>query len=303
MWCCGRGLFGAGGVLGSRLSGLGKASSDWACRLFPAILGCRLSFAGAVALALAPAPSSFWGASLEVLRSSFSEELVMVAELRWGFEMEGLGCSRRCAQKQGKGRGWTAFHWGWYWSRRREKREAKTGAKRGLQHWCSGWMWGCLSRGRLCYRFAREVPPSAVDCPIGGRPQVSPAPAARFLAAQTEAFQSPDWGGRTRLICLATARGKDKRFSRTGRAIHILQLPYPSFGHSKEAGGRGRESMHGGREGLGGVEKGRDMKERGDNEQHRRRINSEDCRLEGLFFEMTADRMVQQLPDAVEEGW
>ena len=59
----------------------------------------------------------------------------------------------------------------------------------------------------------------------------------------------------TSVVCLATARGKDKRFSRTGRAIHILQLPYPSFGHSKEAGGRGRESRHDGREGLGGGER------------------------------------------------
>lgn len=66
------------------------------------------------------------------------------------------------------------------------------------------------------------------------------------------------------MVCLATARGKGRRFSRTGRAIHILQPPYPSFGHSREGGGRGREggreSRRGGREGLR-VEIRRDVKE------------------------------------------
>jgi len=80
MWCCGRGLFGAGGVLGSMISVLGKASSCWAVRLSPAVLGWWPSFAGPVTPALPPGPSSFVGTSLEVLRSSFSEELVMVAE-------------------------------------------------------------------------------------------------------------------------------------------------------------------------------------------------------------------------------
>lgn len=75
-WCCGRGLFGAGGVLGSMMSVLGKASSGWAVRLSLVGPGWRSSLAPAPP----PGPSSLVRTSLEVLRSSFSEELVMVAE-------------------------------------------------------------------------------------------------------------------------------------------------------------------------------------------------------------------------------
>lgn len=64
----------------------------------------------------------------------------------------------------------------------------------------------------------------------------------------------------TSVVCLATTRGNDKRFSCSGRAVHILQLLLPSFGHSEEEEGRGRESRRGGRDGLR-VEIGRDMKE------------------------------------------
>lgn len=80
MWCCGRGLFGAGGVLGSMMSVLGKASSGWAVRLSLVGPGWRSSFAWPITPAPPPWPSSFVRTSLEVLRSSFSEELVMVAE-------------------------------------------------------------------------------------------------------------------------------------------------------------------------------------------------------------------------------
>lgn len=73
----------------------------------------------------------------------------------------------------------------------------------------------------------------------------------------------------TSVVCLATARGKDKRFSGIGRAIHILQLPYPSFGHSKEGERRGREIRQGGRDG-GRVEIRRDMKE---SEKERERLS------------------------------
>lgn len=61
----------------------------------------------------------------------------------------------------------------------------------------------------------------------------------------------------TSVVCLATARGKDKRFSRTGRAIHILQLPCPSF-RPQQRGRREREGEHAGWEGgrEGGIEGG-----------------------------------------------
>lgn len=80
MWCCGRGLFGAGGVLGSMMSVLGKASSGWAVRLSLVGPGWRSSLAWPITPAPPPRPSSLVRTSLEALRSSFSEELVMVAE-------------------------------------------------------------------------------------------------------------------------------------------------------------------------------------------------------------------------------
>lgn len=80
MWCCGRGLFGAGGVLGSMMSVLGKASSGWAVRLSLVSPGWQSSLAWPITLAPPPRPSSLVRTSLEALRSSFSEELVMVAE-------------------------------------------------------------------------------------------------------------------------------------------------------------------------------------------------------------------------------
>lgn len=58
----------------------------------------------------------------------------------------------------------------------------------------------------------------------------------------------------TSVVCLATAQGKGRRFSRTGKSIHILQPPYPSFGHSKEGDERGREGEQAGWE--GGIEGG-----------------------------------------------
>lgn len=78
MWCCGRGLFGAGGVLGSVISVLAKASGCGAVRLSLVCPGWR---SRPMTPALPPGPSSFVRTSLEVLRSSFSEELVMVAEM------------------------------------------------------------------------------------------------------------------------------------------------------------------------------------------------------------------------------
>lgn len=80
MWVGGRGLFGAGGVLGSVMSLLGEASSGWA--LGPSLLrpGRQSSPAWPIMPTPPPRPSSLVGASPEVLRSSFSEELVMVAE-------------------------------------------------------------------------------------------------------------------------------------------------------------------------------------------------------------------------------
>lgn len=80
MWCCGRGLFGAGGVLGSMMSVLGKASSGWAVRVSLAGPRRRSSLARPIAPAPPPGPSSLVRTSLEALRSSFSEELVVVAE-------------------------------------------------------------------------------------------------------------------------------------------------------------------------------------------------------------------------------
>lgn len=79
MWCCGRGLFGAGGVLCSVMSVLGKASSGWALRLSLVSPGGQSSPARPITPALPPRPSSLVKTSLEALRSSFSEELVMVA--------------------------------------------------------------------------------------------------------------------------------------------------------------------------------------------------------------------------------
>lgn len=79
MWCCGRGLLGAGGVLCSVMSVLGKASSGWALRLSLVSPGGQSSLAQPVTPALPPRPSSLVKTSLEALRSSFSEELVMVA--------------------------------------------------------------------------------------------------------------------------------------------------------------------------------------------------------------------------------
>lgn len=78
-WCCGRGRFGAGGVLGSMMSILGKASSGWAVRLSLVGLGWRSSFVWPITPPLPSGPSSLPRPSVEVLRSSFSEELVIVA--------------------------------------------------------------------------------------------------------------------------------------------------------------------------------------------------------------------------------
>lgn len=50
----------------------------------------------------------------------------------------------------------------------------------------------------------------------------------------------------TSLVCLAAARGKDKRFSGTKRVLDILKLLHPSFGESREEAGRGRERRQGG---------------------------------------------------------
>lgn len=79
MWCCGRGLFGAGGVLCSVMSVRGKASSGWVLRLSLASPGGQSSLAQPITPALPPRPSSLVKTSLEALRSSFSEELVIVA--------------------------------------------------------------------------------------------------------------------------------------------------------------------------------------------------------------------------------
>lgn len=81
-WCCGRGLFGAGGVLGSMMSILGKASSGWVVRLSLVGLGWRSSFVWPIMPPLPSGPSSLPRPSVEVLRSSFSEELVIVAVQR-----------------------------------------------------------------------------------------------------------------------------------------------------------------------------------------------------------------------------
>lgn len=80
MWYCGRGLFGAGGVWGSMMSVLGKASSVWVVRLSLVSVGRQSSLAPPITLVPPPRPSSLVRTSLEALRSSFSEELVMVAE-------------------------------------------------------------------------------------------------------------------------------------------------------------------------------------------------------------------------------
>lgn len=79
MWCCGRGLFGAGGVLGSVMSVLGKASSGRGVRLSLVGPGWRSSLAWPITPAPPPGPSSLVRRSLKGLRSSFSEELVLVA--------------------------------------------------------------------------------------------------------------------------------------------------------------------------------------------------------------------------------
>lgn len=62
------------------ISVLGKASSGWADRLSLVGPGWRSSLAWPITPALPPRPSSLVRTSLEALRSSFSEELVMVAE-------------------------------------------------------------------------------------------------------------------------------------------------------------------------------------------------------------------------------
>lgn len=80
MWCCGRGLLGAGGVLGSTMSVLGKASSGSAVSLSLVGPGWQFSLAWPITPAPPLGPSSLVRTSLEALRSSFSEELVMVAE-------------------------------------------------------------------------------------------------------------------------------------------------------------------------------------------------------------------------------
>lgn len=79
MWCCGRGLFGAGGVLCSVMSLRAKASSGWVQRLSLVSPRGLSSLAQPITPALPPRPSSLAKTSLEALRSSFSEELVMVA--------------------------------------------------------------------------------------------------------------------------------------------------------------------------------------------------------------------------------
>lgn len=79
MWVGGRGLFGAGGVLGSVMSVRVKASSGWGLRLSLAGAGWQSSLLWPTTLVPPPRPSSLVRTSLEVLRSSFSEELVMVA--------------------------------------------------------------------------------------------------------------------------------------------------------------------------------------------------------------------------------
>lgn len=67
----------------------------------------------------------------------------------------------------------------------------------------------------------------------------------------------------TSAVCPATTRGEGRGSSRTDGAVHILQPPHPSFGHSKE-GGRGeerqggRENREGGRE--GGEKEGYEIK-------------------------------------------
>lgn len=80
MWYCGRGLLGAGGVLGSMMSVLGKASSGSTVRLSLVGPGWQSSLAWPITLGPPLRPSSLVRTSLEALRSSFSEELVMVAE-------------------------------------------------------------------------------------------------------------------------------------------------------------------------------------------------------------------------------
>lgn len=80
MWWGGRGLLGAGGVLGPMMSVLGKASSGWTVRLSLVGPEWRSSLARPIVPLPAPRSSSFVRTSLEMLRSSFSEELVMVAE-------------------------------------------------------------------------------------------------------------------------------------------------------------------------------------------------------------------------------
>lgn len=79
MWCCGRGRFGAGGVRCSVMSVLGKASSGWELRLSLVCPGGQSSLTQPITPALPPRPSSLVKTSLEALRSSFSEELVIVA--------------------------------------------------------------------------------------------------------------------------------------------------------------------------------------------------------------------------------
>lgn len=97
VWRCGRGLFGGGGVLGCMMSVLGKASSGWPTRLSMEDSGGRDSFACPPIPAPPTKPSSLVQSTLEQLRSSFSEELVIVAESckkrekEWGAKGLGMG--------------------------------------------------------------------------------------------------------------------------------------------------------------------------------------------------------------------
>lgn len=62
------------------MSVLGKASSGWDVRLSLVGPGWQSSLAWLITQAPPPRPSSLVRPSLEALRSSFSEELLMVAE-------------------------------------------------------------------------------------------------------------------------------------------------------------------------------------------------------------------------------
>lgn len=77
--CCGRGLLGAGGVLDSVTSVLDRVSFSWTVRvsLFGPVWCSPLTCP--ITPVPPTGPSSFISTSLVVLRSSFSEELVVVA--------------------------------------------------------------------------------------------------------------------------------------------------------------------------------------------------------------------------------